>query len=373
MINIIIKELNGKEIADKLQKDSRYNVVAYTDKYPHNVKAEENELPVISTFEAIKKYKNKQVDYFFFSMTIGSKILEKMVEELLVLGVEQTNIFVVLPEYIHTMDSHDIVCWSEFTYLPYIEYHIADHCNLNCKGCVHFSPLVQREKMADFDGVKSDLFQLKKLVSHIYQIRILGGEPLLNKELPRYLEITRKVYPHSQISIVTNGLLLRKMSAELIHALKEYEIDIDISLYKPIYDQMENIMNYLRENELKFTYSSPIEKFAYTFDLQGGHANGVEQLSCTCPNLYEGKLYICPIIAYIKYYNDAMHTSISHDEGAIDIYDSKMTYEKLKHRLHEVVPICDKCLYISHEKQKLFNWEQTSGINQDDYVWNSTE
>lgn len=41
MKNIIIKELNGKEIADKLQKDSQYNVVAYTDKYPHNVKAEE--------------------------------------------------------------------------------------------------------------------------------------------------------------------------------------------------------------------------------------------------------------------------------------------------------------------------------------------
>ena len=28
------------------------------------------------------------------------------------------------------------------SYLPYLEYHVADHCNLNCKYCTHYSPLV---------------------------------------------------------------------------------------------------------------------------------------------------------------------------------------------------------------------------------------
>lgn len=27
-------------------------------------------------------------------------------------------------------------------YLSYLEFHVADHCNLNCKYCTHYSPLV---------------------------------------------------------------------------------------------------------------------------------------------------------------------------------------------------------------------------------------
>ena len=30
-------------------------------------------------------------------------------------------------------------------YLSYLEYHLADHCNLNCKACEHYSALVEGE------------------------------------------------------------------------------------------------------------------------------------------------------------------------------------------------------------------------------------
>ena len=44
---------------------------------------------------------------------------------------------------------------------PYIsfEYHLNDHCNLNCKGCDHFSPLAE-EKFTNYEQFEKDMFSL---------------------------------------------------------------------------------------------------------------------------------------------------------------------------------------------------------------------
>ena len=46
--------------------------------------------------------------------------------------------------------------------LPYLEVHLVDHCNLNCKGCGHFS-LIGEVWFADLDKYVQDMSQLKRL------------------------------------------------------------------------------------------------------------------------------------------------------------------------------------------------------------------
>ena len=43
-----------------------------------------------------------------------------------------------------------------------IDIHLVDHCNLNCRGCTHFSPLAQ-EFYLDLDSYECDLTRLSKL------------------------------------------------------------------------------------------------------------------------------------------------------------------------------------------------------------------
>ncbi len=66
---------------------------------------------------------------------------------------------------------------------------MADHCNLNCKGCVHFSPLVRESVFPKLSDVERDFIRLREIIEYIDTIRILGGEPRLNPELSRYLEM----------------------------------------------------------------------------------------------------------------------------------------------------------------------------------------
>ena len=72
-------------------------------------------------------------------------------------------------------------------YLSYLEFHVADHCNLNCKYCTHYSPLVEKPVFTDYERFEADFRQLKKLIIDIGVIRIVGGEPLLNPELGKYI------------------------------------------------------------------------------------------------------------------------------------------------------------------------------------------
>ncbi len=65
-----------------------------------------------------------------------------------------------------------------------LEYHIVDHCNLRCDQCCSFSPMLKSWQV-DPDQFEKDLLQVGKFVAPSF-LKIVGGEPLLHPELPRW-------------------------------------------------------------------------------------------------------------------------------------------------------------------------------------------
>jgi hypothetical protein len=60
------------------------------------------------------------------------------------------------------------------------DVHLAEHCNLRCIGCEHFSPLA-KEEFLDIDSFKKDCIRLSELTNKdLEEMFLLGGEPLLN-------------------------------------------------------------------------------------------------------------------------------------------------------------------------------------------------
>ena len=60
---------------------------------------------------------------------------------------------------------------------------IVDHCNLNCKGCGHFSPLAPKSFL-DIETFENDLRRLNGLLNgNIYCFELMGGEALLHPQL----------------------------------------------------------------------------------------------------------------------------------------------------------------------------------------------
>ena len=111
-----------------------------------------------------------------------------------------------------------------------LEYHIADHCNLNCAGCSHFSPLA-KPWLVDPEVFEKEWKEVADSGLKIRRIRILGGEPLLHPELGFMLKCVRLLFPNSDINVVTNGILLKKRKEELLPIFNKYNISITISCY----------------------------------------------------------------------------------------------------------------------------------------------
>ncbi|MBI4862075.1 MAG: radical SAM protein [Candidatus Riflebacteria bacterium] len=107
----------------------------------------------------------------------------------------------------------------------YMECFLADHCNLSCAHCSHASPYMA-PSTPDPEEFARDLASLAGVL-HTGRLRLLGGEPLLNRDILEFVRAIRASGICDQIGLSTNGVLLDRVAPELFD-----EIDyLDVSLY----------------------------------------------------------------------------------------------------------------------------------------------
>ncbi len=240
-----------------------------------------------------------------------------------------------------------LVPYEEASYLPYLEFHIEDACNLNCKACEHYSPLVKQspETKTDYDSFEKDLRKLKEYITDIGRIRVLGGEPLLNPELPKYLVLVREVYPACDLFVVTNGLLLHKITEETMQIMRDTNTSIIISYYPPMEGKLDGAIHRLEECGIKIICSPLLKVFSIKQNLDG-NSDAIWQFNncfqSTCNNIYRGCVAACMLPFMTHYFNDIFGYGIPED-GAINLYEDGLTTTELKRKLAEPFERCRFC------------------------------
>jgi MoaA/NifB/PqqE/SkfB family radical SAM enzyme len=232
--------------------------------------------------------------------------------------------------------------------LSYIEVHLNEHCNLNCAHCIHFCPLA-KEEYYDLDIFQKDFKRLAELTkSNIKTIHLLGGEPLLNKDINKYMQISRKYFPNSNIAIVTNGVLLLKMKSDFWESCKKFKIDIWISAY-PIKLDYKKIAEKSTEYDVKIVYSEVAQDmFKTPLNLKGDCDPKISFQKClfkngNCYAIKNGRIYVCQVIPNIYHFNEHFNKNLQvAEEDYIDIYKAKNLKEILDF-LSKPCPFCRYC------------------------------
>lgn len=264
----------------------------------------------------------------------------------------------------------DAIFWlNERIVMPYLEYNVTYSCNLKCKGCTHFSNLVGDEEFADFDSFKNDIDQVTKHVD-IAELRLLGGEPLLHKELKKFVAYARESCPHADIFVVTNGLLIPQISDDLLECMAECNVGFHISNYIPTSKMIERISEHLKMFDVKyFIEDNIINEFGKTLDMKGTSNPFMAQKACIslgCRNLKDGRIYKCPFEALIdifakKYCFDEV---LKINKG-FNIYDNSNDWEiVLKKMLESPVELCKFC----SESCEMFKWEVRTNPEKNDWI-----
>lgn len=190
-----------------------------------------------------------------------------------------------------------------------IEIHLADHCNLNCFGCNHFSPIAPK-KFQDFESVRKNLLSLKGINLNF---RLLGGEPLLNKEIEKYIYLIRSIFKKAKIEIITNGIILQKkklnyLSASFFETCKNNDIIVSITKY-PINIDYNEIIEILSERQINYKiFGDHMNKQGFkTYKFESKNNNHLFKyykcIDFTCLQLVNDRLYVCPQMAYINFIN----------------------------------------------------------------------
>lgn len=230
-----------------------------------------------------------------------------------------------------------------------LEHHITDHCNLNCAGCSHFSPLCKpwTEDLETFKKEWSIVYD-KKL--QIRRIRILGGEPLLNPDLDKMLIYLRSLFPDSDINVVTNGILLKQQKPKLLPIFQKNNISITISVYPGLGLDLQNILYGFPKievyNKAQF-WNISLQKES-TFIPKNAFQGCFSATDAHCSYLKNGRIYPCPILPniphLIEYFPELKNFPIGKvdvEEGGITIKDHSI--EEIESFLTKENQICSFC------------------------------
>lgn len=236
--------------------------------------------------------------------------------------------------------------------LPYIETHLCDHCNLNCKGCGHHCNSVKEEIFTDIIQYTKDINELAKKI-YIRQIRLMGGEPLLHPEVNKFMIETRKAFPKSDIRLVTNGILLPSMKEDFWQTCRANKIKIDLSKYPIVGNKFSEYLDLLDDNDVELGMIHLSKKF-YSKRNPKGDSDYIQAFNACkskrCVNLWHSKLWTCSAV-YRYYYNVRFNTNFDLPIG-IDIY--AVSGKEIVETLNKPDPACRWCLI----KAVAYPWEK---------------
>ena len=307
-----------------------------------------------TTDELVDKIKQKRISNII--LALPNECLKHVCRSLR--PIQNLHIY-VLPYYLdnkETIVKDDLISIDiSYPRLKMVQVNLSQHCNLNCKGCANYSSIVSQPSFSDMEQVISDFSQLKKFFWGIEKIKLMGGEPLLNTQLPLYLSKIRSLYPDAKIEIATNGTLISRQPDYLFDQMVENKVEFVISLYPATIHLKANIEALLSQKKVTyhiFEFGRHFMKYLYkepVWDMQTAF------LHCPaygCHYLENGYLAVCARPLFVYRLNDRFDAGFPEEGGKWNIYTTDVDPWDLDSLLNHPFEFCKHC-----GPKEFFDWE----------------
>ncbi len=358
------KGILGKRVYDYLRSEDAIDLICvctdsaetqdgtlmlFAEDVSHN-----DSIDAVDTAELGRIYSNGEVDAVI--LATDNELLDFCIRHLTKQGISKIAIVPSYYEFTPLADDSFIWVETDKPRLPYLEYHVSFHCNLKCAGCSHFSNIVDHERFGDFDSFCNDLIRLQDLFWGIGKIRLMGGEPVLNPQLPSFVYAARGAFPDADIRVVSNGLMLREDHTDLLKAMHDMSVYFDVSMYPPTVNCIDRIAGICKAYDVKLTVTPDVNEFMAGMNLHGNSIPAEAYRDCPashCTYLCDGRISTCIMPQLIGIYNDRYGLNIlPGEEDVIDLYDDKLDGYQLLKKLKTPMDICRYC----DSSRRKFDW-----------------
>lgn len=223
--------------------------------------------------------------------------------------------------------------------LSNVDWVITQKCSLHCKDCSNLMPYYECPTDYSFFDSSRYMDNFIDVVDEVLDIRILGGEPFMCRELADYLEYAIKKERIRNVTIYTNATILP--NDKIRKLLCNKKVRLEITNYGALARNFDAFVKIIEMENIRHN----IVELTEWHDLGGLYNRELNQeqrekvyAQCFCRNLptfMEGKLFRCPYAA-----NGRILKAIPFkDEDYIDftnkISDRELTRKKIIKLLFE--------------------------------------
>ena len=232
------------------------------------------------------------------------------------------------------------------TYLRSLDIVITEKCSMNCESCCNLMQYYVAAKNTDTEILKA-IKNMSENVDHISEFRVIGGEPLMNKQ---WASITNGIIAQDSnrtVYVYTNGTICPK--DEILKTLKGKRVHFYITDYG---DKLSKNIDRLIESLEKFDlgyYRKPAGNWVDCSRIRK-HNRSIPRLKqvfkeCCAKKLFtllNGKLYTCPFISNAANINAIPDNKANYVDLLSNDKNMKRKIETLV-KMKNFFPGCDFC------------------------------
>lgn len=248
---------------------------------------------------------------------------------------------------------------KRYIILKTLTLYVTDKCSLRCKYCAAGKQYYEPREMKDvpFETMMKDYRRMLELVDWIDTLELLGGEPLLRRDLDKIINgicqnpmLSTKV---GQLLIVTNATIVPREA--VLRAMAQYEnVIVQISNYCSASNQINRLVEALERWGIRYVvadFQGPgrgwtkimqIEQDRSELSTQALRSKREHGCITQCNSVKEGRFYLCDLLV-------TMHDihAVPNEQGmSVDIYDADAK-EKMARYLSYDEPLPAACSWCS--------------------------
>jgi len=232
-------------------------------------------------------------------------------------------------------------------FLRSVDVMVTERCSLRCKDCSNLMQYYQKPRNFELDELYAGLDAMLAAIDEINDCRVIGGEPLMHREVHQVVSHLTANPKVKRVAIYTNGTILPR--PEQMEAFRHPKVLFLITDYGPLSKRLTDLVALLQAENIT-SYVHPGDGWTACSGI-GCHNRSAEQLQqifsvCCARNLLTlcgTKLYRCPFIA-----NAAQLRAIpTRPENYVDLAQGDSVMQRT--RISEFIagttffPGCDYC------------------------------
>ena len=237
-------------------------------------------------------------------------------------------------EYYRNMCLKDEYSSSGILNIKSLDVQITERCSLKCTNCSNLMQYYEKPVNSDLNQLFLAIERLMSCVNKIYEFRVLGGDPFMNKELHKVIDELKKYNQVEKVIVYTNGKIVPK--GLNLDCLKDKKVILDITNYGEISNKHDEIIKVLEENKIAYstTLTTVWTDSGRILPYQTETEEEKKKKFINCCNsdilsILHGKLYRCPFSA-----NATNLGAVPVDKtDIIDLCDKDTPIEDLKKKI----------------------------------------